>query len=100
MRAEYSCRRASEHPLSKPLIVALVHVTFQPVLVCENPPAFPALAGASAPPLALVLQCCMAPWTHDGGHEFVWGEGVLSVVPAAFTIADFTLTRTWHSLGN
>ena len=77
-----------------------MHVIFQPVLVCKYSSAFPAFAGASAPPLALVLQCCMAPWTHYGEHGFDWEEGVLSVVPAAITIADFTLTRTWHSLGN
>ncbi len=82
MRAKDSCRRACENPLCQSQIVALVHVTFQPVLVREYSLAFLALAGPSAPPLALILQLCKATRAYYWGHEYNLKEWHLFVVPA------------------
>ena len=89
MRAKESCRRACEYSLAQSQIIALVHVTFQPFLVREYSLAFPALAGPSAPPLALILQLCKATRTYYWRHGFNLKEWTLFVLPACIETRTF-----------
>ena len=66
-----------------------MYVTFQPVLVREYPLAFSALAGPSAPPLALILQLCKATRAYYRGHGFNLKEWALFFLPACIETGTF-----------
>ena len=64
-----------------------MHITFQPVLIGEYALAFPAFAGPSAPPLALILQFRNAPGTNYRRHVHDRGSRVYFFMSAYLNAA-------------
>ena len=70
-----------------------MYVTFQPVLVREYPLAFPALAGPSAPPLALILQLCKATRAYYWGLKSKLKEWDLFLLAACIETGTFEASQ-------